>query len=48
MKRKLVVQSPFGDWRRGDFITDETEINAVLASEHATFVVAVTVPDAEG
>lgn len=31
----LIVIHPFGDYKRGDPITDPTSIDAVLASENA-------------
>ncbi|WP_186122370.1 hypothetical protein [Burkholderia gladioli] len=33
--RTLVVVHAFGDYRRGDSITDPSEVAAVLASENA-------------
>jgi len=41
----LVVNHAFGTYRRGDRITDPTQIQAALA-EHPESVVQVTVPDA--
>lgn len=41
MKVKLVVVKPFGGFKRGDMITDEAKISAVLASDQARSVVRV-------
>lgn len=41
----LIVNHAFGSYRRGDRITDQTQINAALA-EHPHSVVRVDVPDA--
>lgn len=45
MKSALIVTEPFGDYLRGDQITNAKEIAAVLASENAGSVNKVQVPD---
>lgn len=41
MNIQLVVVRAFGAHVRGDVITDQTQINAILASENADCVVKV-------
>lgn len=43
---KLVVTTPFATYQRGDEITDQAQIDAVLACEQTQFVVKVQVADA--
>jgi hypothetical protein len=40
MARVLVVSNPFGDFQRGDRITDADQIAAILAAPHASHVIA--------
>ena len=41
---KLTVTNAFGDYARGDDITDPDQIAAILASDNAQNVVKVTLP----
>jgi hypothetical protein len=41
----LVVTHPFGEWEKGDLIADPEFVEKVLASDHASAVVRVNVPD---
>jgi hypothetical protein len=45
MKPALIVTEQFGEYRRGDQITNAKEIAAVLASENAASVNKVQIPD---
>lgn len=47
MTIKLVVTNDFGDFKRGDQITDLNDVAKVRASHNASNVVPVTVPDEE-
>lgn len=42
----LVVTNAFGDYRRGDWITDPDQVDEIRGSDQDVNVVAVTVPDA--
>ena len=46
MSTSLIVIHPFGDYRRGDQISDAEAVAAVLAGDNAHHVNRVTVPDA--
>jgi hypothetical protein len=46
MKTALIVTEPFGQYLRGDQITNAKEMAAVLASESAASVNKVQIPDA--
>lgn len=37
----LIVVRPFGPWRIGDLVTDQPNIEKILASEHADHVVRI-------
>lgn len=41
----LCVTEPFGEYAKGDIITDAEAIAAILASEQARFVVKIPAPD---
>ena len=41
----LIVVRPFGPWRIGDLINDDSTIQQVLASEHADHVVRFHPPE---
>ena len=43
MRYALIVTKPFGTFRRGDMIEGGQEIDSVLNSEHARFVVRVAI-----
>ena len=43
MRYTLIVTKPFGTFRRGDMIEGGQEIDSVLNSEHARFVVRVAI-----
>jgi len=45
MSTHLVVTNSFGDFQRGDSITDADRVAEILASHNAGNVVAVTAPD---
>jgi len=45
MKQALIVIEPFGDYLRGDQITNAKQMAAVLASENAASVNKVQIPD---
>lgn len=45
MKTALIVIEPFGEYLRGQQITNAKEIAAVLASENAASVNKVQMPD---
>jgi hypothetical protein len=40
----LVVKTPFGEYQRGQHITDQSIIDAIEASEQAHFCVRVNAP----
>ena len=40
----LIVVRPFGPWRVGDLVSDEQDVERILASEHAQHVVRVNLP----
>lgn len=42
----LTVNIPFGKYKKGDQITDSSEVKAILASENSTYVVKVKGADA--
>ena len=42
MRTVLVVIKAFGKWKRGDVISDPTEINQIMGSENMLRVVRVT------
>jgi hypothetical protein len=44
MKVQLVVVRPFEGLAKGDIVTDEERIAAILRGDHAPDVVRVTVP----
>ncbi len=44
MDIRLVVVRPFGPHSKGDMVTDATETQKILASEHAADVVRVGLP----
>lgn len=46
MKQTLTVTEPFGEYQRGDQITDAKEIKAILASENAASVNRTQAADA--
>jgi hypothetical protein len=46
MKQALIVTEPFGQYQRGDQITDPKVIRAVLASENSASVNRTQLPDA--
>jgi len=41
----LTVINPFGDYQKGDQITDQKAIDAILASENQGHVVKTNAPD---
>ena len=43
LRYALIVTRPFGTFRRGDMIEGGQEIDSVLNSEHARFVVRVAI-----
>lgn len=45
MKTALTVTEPFGQYQRGDQITDAKTVRAILASENANSVNRVQLPD---
>jgi hypothetical protein len=45
MTIKLIVTNSFGDYQRGDWITDPKEIDDVRAGHNAANVVPVDVPE---
>ena len=42
MTFQLVVLKPFGDFKRGDTITDKVEVKKILSGPEASFVVRVS------
>ncbi len=44
MDPTLVVVRPFGSYRRGDVITDATQVKLLQHGEHAADVVAIRAP----
>ena len=48
MDMHLVVVRSFGDFARGDIVTDAVRITEILNSEHAYSVVRVVLPTAKG
>jgi hypothetical protein len=48
MDMHLVVVRSFGDFARGDIVTDAVRITEILNSEHAYSVVRVVSPTAKG
>lgn len=44
----LVVLHAFGDYQKGDQITDAAKVAAILESEQAAYVVKVASPDDSG
>jgi hypothetical protein len=48
MDMHLVVARPFGDFARGDIVTDPVRIEKILNSEHARSIVRVAQPATKG
>ena len=48
MEHHLIVIKPFLDLIRGDFITETTRIDQILASEYRRFVTRVAAPTKKG
>ncbi len=42
----LIVVRPFGPWRVGDVVSDQSTIQEIVVSEHADHVVRINPPEA--
>lgn len=45
MSKKLIVTEPFGDYSKGQEITDQAVVQSILESHNSSNVVPVDVPD---